>query len=87
MTEKDVHTCFYYHTCIIASKSKPVIIIIIVVIFIISIHPWCREGGGVGDASIRKTAYFEGAQDPTLYGKVCRQMLLTCFTIAVNTRV
>ena len=29
-----------------------------------------REGGGVGDASIRKTAYFEGAQDPTLYGKV-----------------
>ncbi len=29
-----------------------------------------REGGGVGDPSIRKTAYFEGAMDPTLYGKV-----------------
>ena len=29
------------------------------------------EGGGVGDASIRKVAYFEGAKDPSLSkGKV-----------------
>ena len=26
-----------------------------------------REGGGVGDASIRKIAYFDGAKDPSLF--------------------
>ena len=26
-----------------------------------------REEGGVGDASIRKIAYFDGAKDPSLF--------------------
>ena len=26
-----------------------------------------REGGGVGDASIRKIAYFDGTKDPLLF--------------------
>ena len=31
------------------------------------LHIDCREGGGVGDASIRKIAYFDGAKDPSLF--------------------
>ena len=28
---------------------------------------FCRMGGGTGDESIRKIAYFEGARDPILF--------------------
>ena len=32
------------------------------------------EGGGVGDASIRKVAYFNEAKDPLYKGKVSSQL-------------
>lgn len=34
-----------------------------------TVWPPCRNGGGIGDASIRKMSYFEGSVDPAYAGK------------------
>ena len=42
-----------------------------------------REGGGVGDASIRKIAYFDGAKDPSLFKGNVRYISLHTCTLAL----
>ena len=44
----------------------------------------CRSGGGIGEGSIRKTAYFQSSIDPTFVGPKVRDngscnVLHTCY--------
>ena len=51
---------------------------------------WCacvllyREGGSVGDASIRKIAYFDGAKDPSLFKGNVRFIVYICHYIPLH---
>ena len=46
----------------------------------------CRNGGGIGEGSIRKTAYFQSSIDPTIFGpKVRRELYHTSVHIVLHT--